>query len=111
MWCHEWFDLPEAPDIVTFSKKMLTGGLYHKPELRPKQAWRIFNTWVGDPSKVRVVLNQNHQKVKLFLFDDQLVLLKAVLDTIETDNLLENTMKSGDTLLSGLLDLQVSFEY
>ena len=54
MWCHEWFDLPEAPDIVTFSKKMLTGGLYHKPELRPKQAWRIFNTWVGDPSKVRV---------------------------------------------------------
>jgi len=89
MWCHEWFDLPEAPDIVTFSKKMLTGGLYHKPELRPKQAWRIFNTWVGDPSK--------------------LVLLKAVLDTIETDNLLENTMKSGDTLLSGLLDLQARY--
>ena len=52
MWCHEWFELPEAPDIVTFSKKMLTGGLYHKPDLRPKQAWRIFNTWVGDPSKV-----------------------------------------------------------
>ena len=52
MWCHEWFDLPEAPDIVTFSKKMLTGGLYHKPELRPQQPWRIFNTWVGDPSKV-----------------------------------------------------------
>ena len=43
----------------------------------------------------------------MFLLDDQLVLLKAVLDTIETDNLLENTMKSGDTLLSGLLDLQV----
>lgn len=53
MWCHEWFDLPEAPDIVTFSKKMLTGGLYHKADLRPRQAWRIFNTWVGDPSKVR----------------------------------------------------------
>ena len=52
MWCHEWFDLEEAPDIVTFSKKMLTGGLYYKPELKPKQAWRIFNTWVGDPSKV-----------------------------------------------------------
>ena len=54
MWCHEWFDLPEAPDIVTFSKKMLTGGLYHKPELRPKHAYRIFNTWCGDPSKVRL---------------------------------------------------------
>ena len=52
MWCHEWFDLAEAPDIVTFSKKMLTGGLYHKADLRPRQPWRIFNTWVGDPSKV-----------------------------------------------------------
>ena len=41
MWCHEWFDLAEAPDIVTFSKKMLTGGLYHKPDLRPRQAWRV----------------------------------------------------------------------
>ena len=55
MWCHEWFDLEEAPDIVTFSKKMLTGGLYYKPELKPKQAWRIFNTWVGDPSKVSTI--------------------------------------------------------
>ena len=47
MWCHEWFDLPEPPDIVTFSKKMLTGGLYHKSELRPRQPWRVFNTWVS----------------------------------------------------------------
>jgi len=86
MWCHEWFDLPEAPDIVTFSKKMLTGGLYHKPELRPKQAWRIFNTWVGDPSK--------------------LVLLDAVLKTIKKENLLQNTLDSGNVLLNGLKDLQ-----
>ena len=67
MWCHEWFDLPEAPDIVTFSKKMLTGGLYHKPELRPKQAWRIFNTWVGDPSKVRIIALRNHQKSDILI--------------------------------------------
>jgi len=86
MWCHEWFDLPEAPDIVTFSKKMLTGGLYHKPDLRPQQAWRIFNTWVGDPSK--------------------LVLLDAVLKTIRSENLLQNTLESGDVLMKGLLDLQ-----
>jgi len=86
MWCHEWFDLPEAPDIVTFSKKMLTGGLYHKPDLRPQQAWRIFNTWVGDPSK--------------------LVLLDAVLKTIRSENLLQNTLASGDVLMKGLLDLQ-----
>ena len=105
MWCHEWFDLPEAPDIVTFSKKMLTGGLYHKPELRPKQAWRIFNTGAGDPRQVRIIAFHNHQKIRYLVH--QLVLLKAVLDTIESDNLLENTIKSGDTLLSGLRDLQV----
>jgi 4-aminobutyrate aminotransferase/(S)-3-amino-2-methylpropionate transaminase len=51
-WCHEYFGLSGPPDIVTFSKKMLTGGFYHKPELRPKQPYRIFNTWVGDPSKL-----------------------------------------------------------
>ena len=27
MWAHEHFNLREAPDIVTFSKKMLTGGI------------------------------------------------------------------------------------
>jgi len=89
MWCHEWFDLPEAPDIVTFSKKMLTGGLYHKADLRPRQAWRIFNTWVGDPSK--------------------LLLLDAVLKTIKRDKLLENTLQSGEVLMSGLKDLQTRF--
>ena len=51
IWAYEHFDLPEAPDIVSFSKKMLTGGIYHKKAFRPKQAYRIFNTWVGDPSK------------------------------------------------------------
>ena len=30
MWMHEHFDLKEAPDLVTNSKKMLTGGIYHK---------------------------------------------------------------------------------
>jgi len=89
MWCHEWFDLPYAPDIVTFSKKMLTGGLYHKPELRPKQAWRIFNTWCGDPSKV--------------------VLLDAVLKTISREGLLASTQAAGDVLLAGLRDLESRF--
>ena len=50
MWAHEHFDLPEAPDIVSFSKKMQTGGFFHKTELRPKAPYRILNTWVGDPS-------------------------------------------------------------
>ena len=34
-WAHELFDLSDPPDIVTFSKKMLTGGFYHKDCMRP----------------------------------------------------------------------------
>jgi 4-aminobutyrate aminotransferase/(S)-3-amino-2-methylpropionate transaminase len=34
MWCHEFFNLDGPPDIVTFSKKMLTGGFYHTRELK-----------------------------------------------------------------------------
>jgi 4-aminobutyrate aminotransferase-like enzyme len=30
MWMHEHFNLREAPDLVTYSKKMLAGGIYHK---------------------------------------------------------------------------------
>ncbi len=52
MWCHEHFEMEHGPDIVTFAKKMLTGGIYHNKEHRPKQAARIMNTWVGDPHKV-----------------------------------------------------------
>ena len=42
--------------MVTFSKKMLTGGFYHTAEMRPNQPFRIFNTWVGDPSECMVHL-------------------------------------------------------
>jgi 4-aminobutyrate aminotransferase/(S)-3-amino-2-methylpropionate transaminase len=52
MWCHEHFEMEHGPDIVTFAKKMFTGGIYHNKEHRPKQAARIMNTWVGDPHKV-----------------------------------------------------------
>ena len=52
------------------------------------QAYRVFNTWLGDPSK--------------------LALLEAVLDVIKTDHLVDNTKDVGVYLLSGLLDLQVT---
>nr|NVI72108.1 putative 4-aminobutyrate aminotransferase, mitochondrial-like protein [Cucujiformia] len=48
MWCHEYFNLDGPPDVVTFSKKMLTGGYFHTTDLRPQQSYRIFNTWMGD---------------------------------------------------------------
>ena len=89
LWAHEYFELDGPPDIVTFSKKMLTGGMYNKPELSPKQGYRIFNTWVGDPGK--------------------LILLEAVLKTIKKDNLLDNTVKAGEVLLQGLKDAQAKF--
>lgn len=34
IWCHEQFNLLSPPDLVTFSKKMLTGGFYHLPEYK-----------------------------------------------------------------------------
>lgn len=33
MWCHEYFGFEMPPDIVSFSKKMQTGGYYHVPEI------------------------------------------------------------------------------
>ena len=36
-WAHEHFNLPEAPDLVTFSKKFQTGGYFGKAEFQPQQ--------------------------------------------------------------------------
>ncbi len=70
-WAHEKWGLTEenAPDFVTFSKKMQAAGFYHRMETRPSQPYRNFvgsvrdavgtscaytpirpqNTWMGDP--------------------------------------------------------------
>ncbi|XP_050690802.1 4-aminobutyrate aminotransferase, mitochondrial-like [Eriocheir sinensis] len=89
MWCHEHFDLPEAPDVVTFSKKMLTGGYYFKEEFRPKQGYRIYNTWMGDPSKV--------------------VMLSEVIKVIQRDRLLDNVREVGGVLYKGIETLQQQY--
>ncbi|XP_050304577.1 4-aminobutyrate aminotransferase, mitochondrial-like [Anthonomus grandis grandis] len=86
MWCHEHFNLETPPDIVTFSKKMITGGYFHNMDMRPKQPYRIFNTWMGDPGK--------------------LFLLEAVLKVIKQQNLLVQVVKTGDKLKSGLLSIE-----
>lgn len=85
-WAHEHWDLPTPPDFVTFAKKMLVGGFYFKEEFLPKQAFRIFNTWMGDPARV--------------------ALLKAVIQVIEQDELLSRVRKSGEVLMEGLHDLE-----
>jgi len=85
-WAHEHFNLKDSPDIVTFSKKMLSGGFFFKDELRPREAYRIYNTWVGDPAK--------------------LILLEKVLGEIRNQNLLDSVNEVGQVLLGGLKDLQ-----
>ena len=40
MWAHEHFDLEHGADIVTYSKKMLAAGMFHKKELAPKHPAR-----------------------------------------------------------------------
>uniref|UniRef100_A0A914UJB0 (S)-3-amino-2-methylpropionate transaminase n=1 Tax=Plectus sambesii TaxID=2011161 RepID=A0A914UJB0_9BILA len=85
-WAHEAWNLPEPPDMVTFAKKMLTGGFYFKPQYKPDQPYRIFNTWMGDPSK--------------------LVLLETVVDVVKRDHLLRSVASVGEKLLKGLEALQ-----
>ncbi|XP_020282456.1 4-aminobutyrate aminotransferase, mitochondrial [Pseudomyrmex gracilis] len=86
MWCHEHFNLDTSPDVVTFSKKMQLGGYYHTEDLKPKQSYRVFNTWMGDPSKV--------------------ILLEAVLKIIKKENLLDRVTRVGDYMLKHLMDIQ-----
>ena len=86
MWAHEAWDLPTPPDIVTFSKKLHTGGFYMKQNLVPKDGYRIFNTWVGDPLRLK--------------------LLDATLSVIRKDLLLKRVQKSGKILMDGLSSLQ-----
>ena len=38
-WAHEHFNMPDSPDIVTFSKKMQTGGYYNKDIYRSAEVY------------------------------------------------------------------------
>uniref|UniRef100_A0AAQ4PLB9 4-aminobutyrate aminotransferase, mitochondrial n=1 Tax=Gasterosteus aculeatus aculeatus TaxID=481459 RepID=A0AAQ4PLB9_GASAC len=89
LWAHEHWGMDDPADIVSFSKKLLTGGYYHRDELQADKPYRIFNTWMGDPSKN--------------------LLLAEVLNVIRRENLLEEVTRSGKALLNGLYDLQAQF--
>jgi len=79
--------LDDPPELVTFAKKMQLGGYYHTNECKPKQAYRIFNTWMGDPAR--------------------LAMAEVVVKEIKENNLVKNAKDVGDVLLGGLKDLQV----
>lgn len=82
LWAHEYFDLPSAPDIMTFAKKMQTGGYFYKDELRVDAAYRVFNTWMGDPVRI--------------------LYLEAIIEQIRKDNLVELNRSVGEYMLNVL---------
>ncbi|XP_029431967.1 4-aminobutyrate aminotransferase, mitochondrial [Rhinatrema bivittatum] len=90
-WAHEHWAMEDPADIITFSKKMMTGGFFHKEEFRPDAPFRIFNTWLGEPSKN--------------------LMLQEVLNVIKKEGLVNNAVQAGKVLHKGLLDLQARYPH
>lgn len=85
-WAHEHWNLSTPPDMVTFSKKFQAAGFYFRdPELQPRQAYRQFNTWCGDPSKALIA--------------------RTIVQEIEANNLVAATASVGDYLFNNLSSL------
>uniref|UniRef100_A0A4X1T6R5 4-aminobutyrate--2-oxoglutarate transaminase n=1 Tax=Sus scrofa TaxID=9823 RepID=A0A4X1T6R5_PIG len=53
-WAHEHWGLDDPADVMTFSKKMMTGGFFHKEEFRP-------NAVSGDPAHPSLFPGQDHR--------------------------------------------------
>jgi len=70
---------------VTFAKKMQACGFYYLDDLKVDQAYRHFNTWLGDPVRALIAAKQN--------------------EVIARDNLVEHTAKVGDYLRSKLQEI------
>lgn len=86
MWAHDHWHLAEhglpPPDIMTFAKKLQTAGYFSTKEMRPSEGYRIFNTWMGEPAKV--------------------LMLQAMLDEYDENNLIENAEITGEYLQEGI---------
>ena len=79
--------MDSPPEFVTFAKKMQLGGFYYLEGGRPRQIYRICNTWMGDPSR--------------------LILLDVIMKEIKDKDLIKSTKVAGEVLLTGLKSLQV----
>lgn len=86
-WAHEHWELEDPPDIVTFAKKCQIAGYFTTDEMKPKEAYRIFNTWMGDPAKM--------------------LMLETLIAEYKENQLVENAKITGDFLLEGLKQLEV----
>ncbi len=84
-WAHDAWGLDDPPDIVTFSKKMQLGGFYCTEEMLPKETYRIFNTYLGDPLRAAQ--------------------LEVILEIIHRDQLIAGVRHVGGELAAGLESL------
>uniref|UniRef100_A0A1I8F8Q2 4-aminobutyrate aminotransferase n=1 Tax=Macrostomum lignano TaxID=282301 RepID=A0A1I8F8Q2_9PLAT len=71
-WAHEQWGLDSPPDAVT---GRCLGGIYFSDNLVPDQQYRVYNTWLGEPSKV--------------------MLLEAVIRTIKREKLMDSVLEAG----------------
>jgi 4-aminobutyrate aminotransferase / (S)-3-amino-2-methylpropionate transaminase len=85
-WAHASWGPEGAPDIVTFSKKLQLGGYFCREEFFPAEAYRIFNTFLGDPLRAAQ--------------------LEVVVEVAERDGLLDTARITGDWLVAELEALQ-----
>ncbi|KAJ3185205.1 hypothetical protein HDU85_001253 [Gaertneriomyces sp. JEL0708] len=84
-WAHEHWNLSEAPDFVTFSKKMQASGFYFSKEMRPSQPFRNFGTWMGDYVR--------------------LMQAKHIIEEIHSNDLLDLVEDTGNYIMEGLTDI------
>lgn len=95
MWAHEYWELEKhelpPPDVMTFAKKLQTAGYFAMADMRPKEGYRIFNTWMGDPSKA--------------------MMLEAILEEYDENHLIENAKITGNFLMDGIKKLARKAEF
>ncbi|XP_065180947.1 4-aminobutyrate aminotransferase, mitochondrial-like isoform X1 [Sycon ciliatum] len=89
MWAHERWDLDDAPDFMTFAKKMQVAGYYLRSEFKPAIGSRVLNTWFGDVARM--------------------VIAREMLHVVKRDGLVEKARETGDVLMAGLQELQMRF--
>jgi 4-aminobutyrate aminotransferase/(S)-3-amino-2-methylpropionate transaminase len=88
-WAHSHWQLETPPDIVSFSKKAQIAGFFYREHMQVPQTYRIYNTWMGDVTK--------------------LIVFNAINNYIRAGNLLQVTRESGAALISGLNQLSTFF--
>jgi 4-aminobutyrate aminotransferase/(S)-3-amino-2-methylpropionate transaminase len=84
-WAHDQWHLDTPPDVVTWSKKFQLGGLHLRSEFLPAEAYRLFNTFLGDPLRAAQA--------------------EVILEVVARDGLVDHTRRTGELLRAGLSDL------